>query len=327
MTKNQTMPGRIDVHHHVIPEVYLQAMDRAGLHDPIPGVAYPHWDVEDDLDLMDRYGIRTAVVSITAPGVSFLDGPEAAKAARVTNEALAQLIADHPGRYGAFALVPSPGDVDAALGEIDYALDVLGLDGVGLFTNYHGTYLGDPRFDRLFAAIAERDAVVHVHPETPGATDQADFGLPPSLYEFTFDTTRMAANLLYSGTLDRHPGLRLILSHAGGTVPFLAKRLTYATTINPKLRDREPRDVLGSLRNLYYDTAMSASRPTLAALSEFVGSDHILFGTDYPFVPESVTAETVTGVREFFGGDAEALRNVEHDSAAALLPRIAKLAG
>jgi predicted TIM-barrel fold metal-dependent hydrolase len=320
----RTMHKRIDVHHHVIPEVYRQAMDRAGLHDPIPGVAYPHWDVEADLDLMDRYGIGTAVVSITAPGVAFAEGPEAARIARATNDALAQLIADHPGRYGAFALMPLP-DVDAALREIDYALDVLGLDGVGLFTNHRGTYLGDPYFDRLFAAIAERDALVHIHPETPAGTDQPDFGLPPSLYEFTFDTTRMAANLLYSGTLDRHPGLRLILSHAGGTVPFLAKRLTYATTINPSLRDREPRDVLGSLRNLYYDTAMSANRATLAALSEFVSSDHILFGTDYPFVPESATAESVTGIREFFGADEEALRNVEHDSAAALLPRLAKL--
>jgi 6-methylsalicylate decarboxylase len=320
----QTMQKRIDVHHHVIPEVYRQAMDRAGLHDPIPGVAYPHWDVEADLDLMDRYGIGTAVVSITAPGVAFAEGPEAARIARATNDALAQLIADHPGRYGAFALMPLP-DVDAALREIDYALDVLGLDGVGLFTNHRGTYLGDPHFDRLFAAIAERDALVHIHPETPTGTDQPSFGLPPSLYEFTFDTTRMAANLLYSGTLDRHPGLRLILSHAGGTVPFLAKRLTYATTINPNLRDREPRDVLGSLRNLYYDTAMSANRATLAALSEFVSSDHILFGTDYPFMPESATAESVTGIREFFGADEEALRNVEHDSAAALLPRLAKL--
>jgi predicted TIM-barrel fold metal-dependent hydrolase len=81
----------------------------------------------------------------------------------------------------------------------------------------------------------------------------------------------------------------------------------------------------GSLRNLYYDTAMSANRATLAALSAFVGSDHILFGTDYPFVPESATAESVAGVQEFFGADEEALRNVEHDSAAALLPRLAKL--
>ena len=312
-------PYRIDVHHHVIPDTYLQAMNRAGVDHPIPGVAYPSWSVEADLDLMDRYGIQTAVVSITAPGVAFADGPEAARVARATNEAMAQLISDHPGRYGAFALVPLP-DVDAALREIDYALDVLGLDGVGLFTNHRGTYLGDAAFDRLFAALVERDALIHVH---PAATDQPDFGLPPSLYEFTFDTTRMVANLLYSGTLDRHPGLRMILSHAGGAVPFLAKRLTYAATINPQLTDRQPHDLLASLRNLYYDTAMSANRPALAALTELIGTDHILFGSDYPFMPESTTAETVAGVRAFF--DADTVLDVERNNAAALLPRLARL--
>ncbi|MEU3985571.1 amidohydrolase family protein [Streptomyces sp. NPDC026672] len=315
-------PHRIDVHHHVIPDAYLRAMDRAGLDDPIAGVAYPRWDVDTDLDLMDRYDIRTAIVSITAPGVAFATGEEAAYVARATNEAMAELCADHPQRYGAFALIPLP-DVDAALAEIDFALDVLGLDGIGLFTNHRGTYLGDPHFEPVLAALAERDALIHVHPAQPAATDQPTFGLPPSLYEFTFDTTRMVANLLYSGTLDRHPGLRMIVSHAGGAVPFLAHRLTYAATINPRLEDRQPRDVLGSLRNLYYDTAMAANRPALAALSTFVGGDRILFGTDYPFMPESTTAESVAAVRDFF--DADTVVDVEWNNAAALLPRFDRL--
>jgi predicted TIM-barrel fold metal-dependent hydrolase len=259
------------------------------------------------------------VVSITAPGVCFVEGADAARVARQTNEYLRRLIADHPTRYGAFALVPLP-DVRAALDEIDYALDVLGLDGVGLFTNYRGAYLGDPEFEPVLARLAEMNAVVHIHPAIQPATDQPTFGLPPSLYEFTFDTTRTVANLLYSGTLDRHPDLRLILSHAGGAVPFLAHRLTYAATINPKLAGRTPRDLLGSLRRLYYDTAMSANRPALAALTSLVDSDHILFGTDYPFMPESTTEETVQGVREFFM--AEDLAKVERGNAAALMPRL-----
>ncbi|HEX4226477.1 MAG TPA: amidohydrolase family protein, partial [Pseudonocardiaceae bacterium] len=292
---------RIDVHHHVVPDAYRRAMAEAGVREPITGVAYPGWDVDTDLEVMDRHGIRTSVVSITAPGVGFTEGPDAVRVARETNEYLARLIADHPTRYGAFALLPLP-DVPAALAEIDYALDVLGLDGVGLFTNHRGTYLGDPEFEPVFARLAERDAVAHIHPAIPAATDQPDFGLPPSLYEFTFDTTRAVANLLYGGTLDRYPGLRLILSHAGGAVPFLAHRLTYAATINPKLAGRSPRDLLGSLRRLYYDTAMSANRPTLSALTALVEPGHILFGSDYPFMPESTTARTVHGVGEFFTG-------------------------
>lgn len=310
---------RIDVHHHVIPEVYRQAMADAGVRDPISGVAYPSWEVDTDLDLMNRHGIQAAVVSITAPGVGFTEGANAVRVARQTNEYLAQLIAEHPTRYGAFALVPLP-DVPAALAEIDYALDVLGLDGIGLFTNHKGTYLGDPEFEPVFARLAESNALVHVHPAIPPALDQPGFGLPPSLYEFTFDTTRAVANLLYSGTLDRYPELRLILSHAGGAVPFLAHRLTYAATINPMVADRTPRDLIASLRRLYYDTAMSANRPTLSALTALIDTDHILFGTDYPFMPESTTAHTVEGVREFFAG--EDLAAVERGNAASLLPRL-----
>lgn len=310
-------PYRIDVHRHVIPPVYLSAMRDAGVDTPIAGVAYPTWDVQTDLAEMDRSGIQSAIVSITAPGVGFATGRTAASAARATNEYLAQLRSDHPTRYGAFAILPLP-DVEAALAEIEYATGVLGLDGVGLFSNHRGTYLGDPAFERVFARLAEADVLTHVHPAVPPATDQPQFGLPPSLYEFTFDTTRMVANLLYSGTLDRYPGLRLILSHAGGAVPFLAKRLTYADTINPALAPRRPADLFGSLRRLYYDTAMSANPHTLAALTSLIDADHILFGSDYPFMPASTTTETIDGITAFFTDADRQL--VERGNAIRLLP-------
>ena len=311
---------RIDVHHHAIPAVYLDALSRAGVGDPIPGVDYPTWDVASDLEFMDRNAIRTSLLSITSPGVQFVAGADAARVARRTNEYFAQLIADHPGRFGAFALVPLP-DVDAALHEVEYAIDELGLDGVGLFTNHGGRYLGDPAFDRLFAALAEHDVLTFVHPAIPPATDQPQFGLPPSLYEFTFDTTRMVANLLFSGTLERHPGLRLIVSHAGGTIPYLATRLTYAGTIAANLKTRTPADLLGLLRRLYYDTAMSANPHTLAALTSLIPTDHILFGSDYPFMPESTTVDTIAGIEAAFRADDRLA--VEYANAAVLLPRLA----
>lgn len=316
-------PHRIDVHHHVIPPVYLSALDAAGVDTPIAGVAYPSWDVAADLEVMDQFGIQAAIVSITVPGVGFTTGRAAAGVARATNDYLAQLRSDYPGRYGAFALLPLP-DVDAALAEIDYAIGVLGLDGVGLFSNHRGTYLGDPAFDRVFARLGEADVLTYVHPAIPPATGQPQFGLPPSLYEFTFDTTRTVASLLYSGTLDRYPDLRLIVSHAGGTVPFLAQRLTYADTINPGLAGRRPADLLGSLRRLYYDTAMSANPHTLAALASLIDTGHILFGSDYPFMPASTTAETIAGLEAFFtAGDRQL---IERDNALRLLPGLRRLA-
>jgi 6-methylsalicylate decarboxylase len=130
-------------------------------------------------------------------------------------------------------------------------------------------------------------------------------------------------NLLFSGTLDRHPRLRIIVNHAGGTVPYLAKRFTYAVTVDPKLAPRVPHDLLGSLRQLYYETAMSANRYTLGRLAAFVSTDHILFGTDYPFLPESETADTIAGIGDFF--DDASLADVERNNAIALLPRLAAI--
>jgi 6-methylsalicylate decarboxylase len=160
-----------------------------------------------------------------------------------------------------------------------------------MFSNHKGVYLGDPAFERVFAKLAERDALIHVHPAAPPGKDQPAFGLPIALYEYPFDTTRMIANLVFNGTQARYPELRLITSHAGGAVPHLAERLAVAgAIINAKL------EVRTALRNLYYDTALSANPHTLAALSSFAPASHILFGTDYPFMPEESAAATVAGV-------------------------------
>jgi predicted TIM-barrel fold metal-dependent hydrolase len=317
-----TQPHRIDVHHHIIPPVYLEAMRRVGIADPIPGVDYPAWDVQTTLAVMDRQGIATAIVSISEPGVYFGNVALARDLARQINEFSARLVADHPQRFGAFAVLPLP-DVEAALRELAYALDTLKLDGIGLLTNYRGTYLvGDDALDALFAELNRRQVVAFIHPSTPPSTDQPTFGLPPSLYEFTFDTTRMVANLLYSGTLDRYPNLRLILSHAGGTVPYLAKRLTFGPTIGSYLKARAPQNLIASLRQLYYDVAMSASPYALPSLQALVDPSHILFGSDYPFMPEPSVADNVAGLADYERFDQQAQWKIERENARALFPRL-----
>jgi 6-methylsalicylate decarboxylase len=314
-------PQYVDVHQHVIPPAYREALRREGLISPIQGVDYPEWDLDETLEMMDRRGIAAAILSVTDPGVSFVEGVSARTLSREVNEFMADLVRERPHRFGGFAVLPLP-DVDAALDELGYALDVLQMDGIGLMTNYRGVYPGDTLLDPILAELDRRKVPVFVHPATPPSDGRADFGLPVSLYEFTFDTTRMVANLLYSGTLDRYPGLRVILSHAGGTVPYLASRLTYGPTINAGLIDRAPRDLVASLRRLYYDIAMSASPYALPSLRALVDPEQILLGTDFPFMPEQTTAETLEGLTAYAGFDDAELDGVRRANALALFPRL-----
>lgn len=311
--------GLIDVHHHAIPPGYRAALRETV---PIPGVDYPDWDPERSLETMDRNGIDAAVLSITAPGADFGDIAQTRRLAREVNEYFADLMTRHPSRFGAFAILPLP-DVAAARAELRHAIDTLGLDGVGLFTSYRGRYLGAPEFEPLLGELAERSLLAHVHPTTPPSRDLATFGLPPSLYDFTFETTRAAVSLLFNGVLDRLPGLRLILSHAGGTVPFLAKRLTYGPTIGSYLSERAPADVIGALRRLYYDIAMSANEFALPALTALADPEHVLFGSDFPFMPAAHTAETVAGLNGFGGWTPRRRRLVGRENALSLFPRLA----
>ncbi|MBB0243082.1 amidohydrolase family protein [Streptomyces alkaliphilus] len=312
--------GLIDIHHHAIPPAYAAAL-RGRV--AIPGVDYPSWSPEESLAVMDRHGIEAAVLSITAPGVTFLEGPDARRMAREVNEYFAGLIRAHPTRFGGFAVLPLP-DVAAAEEELAYALDVLELDGVGLLTSYGNRYLGDPAFESLLAGITERGVAVHVHPMTPPARDLETFDLPPSLYEFTFETTRTVMSLLFNGVLDRLPRLRLITSHAGGTLPFLAQRLTYGPTIGAHLKDRAPADLIGSLGRLHYDIAMSATEFALPALTRLAGTDHILFGSDFPFMPAAHTTENTEGFRAHAGWSEEERAAIGRTNALRLLPALAQ---
>jgi predicted TIM-barrel fold metal-dependent hydrolase len=319
-------PHRIDVHHHIIPDEYATALDEAG-YSMVAGVERPAWSAALSFEVMDEHGIEVAIGSISAPGVHFGDDSKATALARLCNEAAADLAAKHPGRFGGFALLPLP-DVDGALREVEHALDVLELDGVVLLASQNdGRYLGDPVFDELLAELDRRQAVAFIHPAIPTSQQHIPVDIPVFAMEFTFDTTRAAFNLAYTGALERHPNIRFILSHAGGTVPYLAWRFNLLWFRDPELMKRAPKGGMHYLTQLYYDTALSANPHALRSLTELVGPDRILFGSDYPFAPEPLTGVTVEGVRSFDGFDDAARECIERGNALDLFPRVAKRMG
>ncbi|WIE49845.1 amidohydrolase family protein [Pseudomonas sp. GM17] len=280
--------GRIDVHHHIIPPAFVEAMDARGLHK-VAGAPLPAWTPEKSIEVMDMNGIERAITSLSAPGVHFGDGVrQAGELAQRCNEFAAQMRSRYPSRFGNFAVLPMP-FTEAACSEAVYALDVLKAEGIVLLGSTDGVFLGDPRFDELMAELDRRRTVVLVHPNMHQSSENIGLQTPGFLIEFLCDTTRAAVNLILGGAMERYPGIRWILAHSGGFLPFVAWRVSLANAL-PEFQQHAPQGVMTYIRRFYYDTALSPSRYSMAALKELVEPSHILFGSDFPFAPAPATA-------------------------------------
>ncbi len=314
---------RIDVHHHILPREYLDELSSIGVVAAL-GMNFPAWEIGKALDFMDGCGVATAMVSISDPGIYFGEIDFTRNLARRINELFAELINKYPGRFGAFASLPLP-DIDAAISELDYAMDVLKLDGIALLTNVDNTYLGDVKLDRLFQELNRRKAVSYIHPSTIPGWKTAKLDLPPFLVDAPHDTTRAVTNLLYSGTLDKYSDITYILAHAGGTVPYLVYRILLGDQyrdFSDFARQIAPRGMVNYLKNLYYDTALSASSHCLRSLQELVDNSHILFGSDYCFAPDYIAVSGINGLNEYFGSGSNVLKAIERENALKLFPRL-----
>jgi predicted TIM-barrel fold metal-dependent hydrolase len=304
---------RIDTHHHVFPPPYVDALDSGGLADAIA----KSWSVARTLEDMDRAGVETSILSVTTPAVTFAESAVARRVARESNEWVAGLVRDTPRRFGSFAMVPMP-DVDGTLREIEYALDILKADGIGFLTSYGDKWLGHAAFAPVMQELNRRKAVVYTHPTLANCCRNLLPDVAPTIVEYGADTSRTVADLVFSGTATRCPDAHFIFSHAGGTVPFLVERFARATLVTPALQPRVPNGALAELQRFYYDTAWSAHRGALAALTSLVPVSQVLFGSDYPY---RTGADHVKGLTEYRFSAAD-MRAIGRDNAARLIPRL-----
>ncbi|MFE1922350.1 amidohydrolase family protein [Streptomyces asoensis] len=315
--------GLIDVHAHHLPDFYVQQATAAGHDHPDGMAAWPAWSVRDHLDLMDRSGIETAMLSLSSPGVHFGDDKAARLLARRVNTYTAEVARDHPGRFGSFASLPLP-DVDGALEGIAFALDELGADGVALLTHTHGVYLGDARLVPVFAELDRRGAVVFLHPTSPVCWEQSALGRPRPMVEYIFDTARTVTDLVMAGVLTRHPDLRIIVPHCGGAIPVLADRINEFMQLFVPAQETPPRDAVQQLRTLYYDIAGTAFPRQAPALLQLADPQRILFGSDYCWTPAPL-AETHIAAIDAAEPPAEGVtwRSLTTANAQRLFPRAA----
>jgi 6-methylsalicylate decarboxylase len=276
-------PPAIDVHGHYLPPRYLAALARAGIDHPDGMPRVPDWSEASALALMDEVGIGAALLSISSPGLNFAQPRERADLARVVNEEGAAACRNHPARFGLLASLPLP-DAEAALREIEHAYEALSVDGISLLTNYDGVYLGDDRLEPVMDELDRRGALVALHPTSPPAADALAYGWPSPMLEFPFDTTRAVTKLILSGTLARHPRIRLIVPHVGSALSVLSDRVQGFVTAfaGP---DGPGVDVFAALRRMWFDVTGDAFPNALAALQRIGDPSRIVYGSDVPFGP------------------------------------------
>lgn len=298
--------AKIDVHHHVYPPAYTQgrfiscrntwasaganhatALKDAG-GDP-SGWFVPSWTVEADQELNAAVGTKTAILSVTAPGPDIVgNSATAATLARECNDYVAKVRDQQPDAYGFFAVLPSLFDTEACLKEIAYALDKLHADGVVVYTRYGAgnDYLGHPSFRPVWQELNRRKAVVFVHPTHGVDTAIVNSNLPHPMFDYPHETGRAAIDLITSGTLRTYcKDCKVILSHAGGTLPYLVGRVAGLMPASPMTVGRSSEELLADARLFYYDTALSSNPATLKALFEIADPTHVLFGSDFPNAP------------------------------------------
>ncbi len=279
--------AQIDLHSHAITQGYLEYIKANGA-EMDEGFPIPGWDAERHIAFMDKAGIQTSVLTMPAPQPFFGNAQASAAVCRRYNEECAALKARYPGRFLFCAALPLP-DVSHALKEARYALEVLGADGIKLATNSYGQYLGDPALDTLMSYLNQQNAVIILHPHKPSAVNaQLIADVPLASYEYLAETSRAILNMIAHNVLVRYPHLKVVVPHCGSFLPNALPRFRSLLPVMVKQGIMQPVDVDANLSRLYYDLAGAPTDDVLDALLTITTPDHILYGSDYPYVAEPV---------------------------------------
>jgi predicted TIM-barrel fold metal-dependent hydrolase len=307
----------VDIHSHPV----LAFGERA----PVGQGKQPDWSVESALSYMEEHDIAACVLSAPA-AANDATGQEARDIARRTNEVLAEIVFQHPNRFGAVAALPGM-DADGAIAEIGYALDTLKLDGVTTTTSTNDVYLGEPRFDPWLEELNRRSATFFVHPTITKAGVTLLNGLNASVIEFMFDTTRMITNMVATGAKKRFSQIKIIAAHGGGTIPFLVNRiqtLEHTFGVGPGRLELSSEEVRDGIASFYYDLTAATSEAQLGAILKLVPVSRLLMGLDNPFMPKSTFAPAIADVGHYPAFNETDLRSISDENAFRLYPALAK---
>jgi len=294
---------KIDIHTHYYPPVYfdrIRELPSEFSFGQSPsgqtiityrgarffGVTPAMTDVAKRLEDMDRVGIDVEVVSLSTPNVFFADAQRQPEIARMVNDAYAELVAQHPTRFKAFASIPMDSP-DEAVGELHRAIDELKMNGVILLSNIGGKALTSPQYRAFFAEANRMRLCILLHPMLPANTEPfREYVLGP-IVGFMFDTNLAVARMCYDGMFREFPDIRWIIGHLGGAIPYLMERLDNGWRDFPECRAKIDELPSVYLKRLYYDT-VNFNPHMLMMVRDMIGADHMVMGSDYPHLLGSI---------------------------------------
>ena len=298
MAANGFAQGVIDVHSHIITPEFVYSLENEGrLLDE--GFPLPKYDVENHLKWMDEAGVQTSVLTLAAPQ------PSSAEVVRQTNEDAARIKKEHPDRFLFCAALPLP-DVNAAIREAIYSLDTLKADGIKLATNVDGQYLGAPELDTLFSVLNERKAVVILHPHRPEPVNrQVMQQTPLAMQEYLSETTRAVSNMISRNVLARYNNIKVVVPHCGAYLPLAIPRMKSLTPVMQANKMVGEIDYEANLRALYYDLAGAHSPEVIRMLLTITTPDHLLYGSDYPYVAPQVLKQSLARMKDYLSKEPD----------------------
>jgi aminocarboxymuconate-semialdehyde decarboxylase len=294
----------IDVHAHVVPRslpsdptggsitawpsVHCEACGRKAQvrvgQKPFRDIDERSWDADRRVADMDEDGVSAQALSPMPELLAYwLDAPATLELNRGLNHTIAEMVARRPDRFFGLGAVPLQ-DPDLAAKELSQLRSRFGLVGVEVGSNVNGAYLGDPRFDPVFAAAQENDLAIFVHALHPlQAKDIGRFPLLPPFAAFPADTAMCAATLIMDGVLERFPRLKLAFSHGGGTLGPILHRMEFGWAASDRFGGRLPQSPKAYARRFFYDSLVY-NEAYLAHLAEHIAPGQVFLGTDYPYL-------------------------------------------
>ena len=251
-------------------------------------------DIEARFADMDKAEVDVHVLSVSPQ--TWLYGQEAAvgvASAAIQNDEIARLVKEHPDRFAGIATLPMQAP-DQAADELRRAIRKLGLHGAMIASNVNGKNLDDPSFEPLWAAAAELDAWMMIHPGNVAGADRLRSYYLGNLIGNPLDTTIAAACLIFGGVLERHPKLNFVMVHGGGFIPYQGGRWVHGWNVRPEPKVHLKHSPQPYLDRFHYDT-ITHSKPALEFLVSSSGAGRVFLGSDYPY--DMGTGECVRQVR------------------------------